>query len=104
VPLSLSPPARRKRLLTTLLPLRKLLPTLLLPRPTLLPLQPTLLALLPPTPLLALRLLPPTLLLLLRTLPRRCNLRRRANDLGRRGNLAPLFFVRRKKDLASRGA
>lgn len=106
VPLSLSRLARVKRLPTLLLTLRLLRPTLL---PTLRLLLPTLLVLLrllPPTPVLLLRaLLPPllallrtllrlqpTLLLLLRTLPRRCNLRRRAKDLGVGAIRRPFFL------------
>jgi hypothetical protein len=103
VPLSLSQPARRKRLKTQLLPL----PTLLQPPPTLLRtlllLLPTLLRLLLPTPLPALRLLLvplrlllptqllllrlplPTLLLLLRMLPRRCNLLPAGKKIGASG-------------------
>lgn len=99
-PLSLCRPARRKRLKTPLLPLRKPPltppPTLLLPPPTLLPPPPTLLLplrALPPMLLLPLRALPTLLLLLLRTLPRRCNLRRTAKNWGAKGNLRAPFLL-----------
>jgi hypothetical protein len=100
--LSLSRPARLKRLKTPPPPLRKLPPTPLTLLRTLppTPLAPLLTPLLPlralPTPLLAPRLPPlPTPLLLLRTLPRRCNLRQLAKELGREGlSFAPFFYVR----------
>jgi hypothetical protein len=94
-PLSLCRLARKRPktllqlLLLKLLP--KLLRTLLLSLPMLLPLQPTQLLSLP-TLLPTLLLLLPMPLLLLRMLPRRCNLRRRAQDWARKGNLARLFF------------